>query len=204
MLYKAMIKLLAITNASLRTPKPKPGRDHQQPENHKSISPLPTFSKIPKKFMLTKFWKEIDLLRLLPPKQFGFHKNHSTTLQALRLTETIHDEGFSNTDVTAIPGHSNSIWQSMAWWPSPKLVEAGLHIYITKIISSFLQEQTFRVKVKDCKSTIRPIRAGVLQGSDIHPLPSKRRIQNESFVCGWHWCDRAVQRSRDGCQKTAK
>lgn len=44
---------------------PKPGKDHQLPENHIPISLLPTFLKILERIVLTELRKDIEHLKLL-------------------------------------------------------------------------------------------------------------------------------------------
>lgn len=111
---KASVKLLAIINACLRLnyfPQswknaviitiPKPGKDHKLPQNHRPISVLTSFSKILERIVPTRLQDDTDRLQLIPSIQFGFRQNHSTTLQALRLAETIH-EGYNTKEATAI------------------------------------------------------------------------------------------------------
>jgi hypothetical protein len=63
---------------------PKPGKDPKLPQNLRPISLLSTTGKLFGQVILKIFQKN-----LLNANQFGFHANHSTTLQCMRLTDHI-------------------------------------------------------------------------------------------------------------------
>ena len=68
---------------------PKPGKDPTIPDNLRSVSPLPTLSKILEKLILQNLRTEIFDKQIIPDYQFGFRKPHSTSLQLARLIDLI-------------------------------------------------------------------------------------------------------------------
>lgn len=178
---KTLAEVLAIINACLRLsyfPKywknaviitiPKPGKDHKFPQNYRPISLLPSFSKILERIILTRLQAEINRLQLIPTIQFGFKKNHSNTLQVLRLAETIH-EGFQNKDATAIAYlDTATLTQQRRSTRFGSFARCQLHKpspHLIKTIQSFLHQRSFMVKVHKHNSSTRPVQAGVKQGS---------------------------------------
>lgn len=181
---KAKVKLLNIINASLRLNYfptdwklaniiniPKPSKDWRYPENHRPISLLPAFSKIFERIILSRLLKEVKKLDLLPSEQFGFRKGHSTNQQTLRLVELIH-KGFAEKNFTAIAYMDVSKAFDKVWHHGliHKLNAAGISTNLVKIIRSFLQKRSFKVKVEDSFSSNHPILAGVPQGSVLGPI----------------------------------
>lgn len=180
---KCIVKLVNILNACLRNnyfPKnwkqaliitiPKPGKNHEWPKNHRPISLLPTFSKILEKVILTRLQNEIEELQIIPQEQFGFRKGHSTTLQALRLVEEIHN-GFQSKDVTAVAFLDIAKAFDRIWHDAllHKMSQASISPPVINIIQSFLSNRSFRVKLQNLMSTPRSILAGVPQGSVLGP-----------------------------------
>lgn len=61
----------------------------------------------------------------------------------------------------------DSVWHDGLLFKSR---EFGVPYYLQKIISSFLEDLTFVVKIGSVLSTIKPIKAGVPQGAILSPI----------------------------------
>lgn len=180
---KSKVKLLNILNAWLRLnyfPEiwktatiitfPKPGKDHQQPENHRPISLLSTFSKIYEKVLLVRLKEEIEIKQIIRPEQFGFRAAHSCELQTLRTTEII-SQGLEAKSTTTMAYLDISKAFDKMWHEGLilKMCQIEFSIGLTKTIRSFLLDRKFKVKLEDHISTIKKVRAGVPQGSVLRP-----------------------------------
>ena len=57
--------------------------------NYRPISALPCFSKILERLIYNRLYKRLSNLKVRYPKQFGFHKGHSTDHGLLQLVAQI-------------------------------------------------------------------------------------------------------------------
>lgn len=57
--------------------------------NYRPISVLPILSKILKSLILSRLTAHLNKNDIIIPKQFGFQKNHNTTLQLARIIDII-------------------------------------------------------------------------------------------------------------------
>ncbi|KAI5706013.1 hypothetical protein M8J75_004026 [Diaphorina citri] len=109
-----------------------------------------------------------EVLKELP---FGFREGHSTIHQMAKFSEFVNNSFENQKQVLAIfldfQAAFDRVWHD-------GLISKMKHLqfpnYLTGIVSSFLKERTFSVKVDDNFSTIRPIRASVPQGSVLGPI----------------------------------
>lgn len=143
---------------------PKPGKDLLFPQNYRPISLLPTISKIFEKILLVKIKKYLD--PLLRPEQYGFREEHSTTLQLLRLIDSIAT-GFNRKLVTAtalldIAKAFDKVWHHGLLY---KLAKSSLPKRYVRLLRSYLQKRCFVVAVQNHLSSEREIAAGVPQGA---------------------------------------
>ncbi|KAI5719422.1 hypothetical protein M8J76_009912 [Diaphorina citri] len=107
----------------------------------------------------------------LIPNEFGFREGHSTIHQMAKFSEFVNNSFENQKQVLAIfldfQAAFDRVWHD-------GLISKMKHLqfpnYLTGIVSSFLKERTFSVKVDDNFSTIRPIRASVPQGSVLGPI----------------------------------
>lgn len=149
----------------------KPNKPKSNITSYRPISLLPTLSKVFEKVIQTRLLAFVDASGFLPHEQFGFRPNHSTTLQVLRIAETI-TRGFDNKLHSAavfldVAQAFDKVWHDGLLY---KLHEFGIPLYIQQILKSFLLNRTFCVKLNSCFSTHKAIGAGVPQGSILGPL----------------------------------
>ncbi|GBM97576.1 RNA-directed DNA polymerase from mobile element jockey [Araneus ventricosus] len=148
----------------------KPGKDPTHAVSYRPISLLPTLSKLGEKFILNRYMKHANQIKIPIPQQFGFTAQLSTTHQLLRVIEHIH-EGKANRLATAaifldIAKAFDKVWiQGLIH----KLIAYHFPPYIIKIICSYLQDRYFTVAVKDTDSSSRKLNAGVPQGGILAP-----------------------------------
>ena len=108
---------------------------------------------------------------LMPDVQFGFTPMRSTTLQLLRLAETI-STGFNNQQSTVaifldIHKAYDSTWHQGLLY---KLRTLQFSLPIQRILVSYLDHHTFQVREENALSSTCPMRAGIPQGAVLSPL----------------------------------
>jgi hypothetical protein len=143
----------------------KQGKDPKLPQNLCPISLLSSKGKVLEKVILEIVQRHIGDRNLLNASQFGFHADHSTTLQCMRLAEhvTLH---FNNNMSTAavfldIEKAFDTTWQPGLLY---KLSKLQFSTSLIKLITSFLSQRKFKVSVEGEMSTPRYMQAGVPQG----------------------------------------
>ncbi|GBO42316.1 RNA-directed DNA polymerase from mobile element jockey [Araneus ventricosus] len=151
----------------------KPGKDPTAPTNYRPISLLPNFSKITEHFILQRLNEHFYSNNILIPFQFGFKPKLSTTHQLLRATETI-SAGFENKEHTGavfldIQKAFDRVWLNGLIY---KLINYNTPPPLIKLITSFLLNRKFTVRVNATLSKLRCIQAGVPQGAKLSPLYS--------------------------------
>jgi exonuclease III len=149
----------------------KPNKPVKSPSSYRPISLLPTLSKVFEKLIQKRLNRFIEEAHIIPPHQFGFRHKHSTTQQLARLSQTIV-QGFEDKKHSAalfldVAQAFDKVWHKGLLY---KLFSIGLPNYLRSIISSFLENRTFSVKINCTRSSARRIRAGVPQGSILGPI----------------------------------
>lgn len=149
----------------------KPGKDKNKPESYRPISLLTTLSKLFEKVIYTRLLQLVDNQDILPPFQFGFRKNFSTTHQLLRLTEMI-ERGFETKQYTVVAFLDITQAFDKVWTEGLKFKLSHLQLpgYLTKTIFSFLENRKFAVRINNSLSPVKTIHAGVPQGSILGPI----------------------------------
>lgn len=159
----------------------KPGKPASEPSNYRPISLLSSLGKIYERILLKRLWFHINENNILPEEQFGFRARHSCVQQVHRITEYIL-EGFN----TGAAGYTvkpkskctiavfldvakafDKVWHDGLVY---KLYHLGFPDRLVLIVQDFLQARSFRYKVHGERSTPRPIKAGVPQGSALSPV----------------------------------
>lgn len=149
----------------------KPGKNKSNPSSYRPISLLPTLSKLLEKVIKKRLCKFINENSILPPLQFGFRDKHSTTHQLQRIIEII-STGFERKQYTVgvfldIAQAFDRVWIEGVIY---KIIQNRFPKFLTLIISSFLRNRTFSVRINATLSTIKNISAGVPQGAVLAPL----------------------------------
>ncbi|KAL4084539.1 hypothetical protein QTP88_027487 [Uroleucon formosanum] len=148
----------------------KPGKDNTNPDSYRPISLLTSLSKVFEKVIHTRLLAHLDYSETIPKFQFGFRSHHSTTQQLLRLTEHISNSFEKHCHAGAvfidISKAFDKVWHQGLLY---KLKIINTPNYIFNIISEFLSNRQFSVKINDNFSDFAPITAGVPQGSILGP-----------------------------------
>jgi Reverse transcriptase (RNA-dependent DNA polymerase)/Endonuclease-reverse transcriptase len=150
---------------------PKPNKDHKLPGNHRPISLLSAISKITEKVILARLLSHFKAHDTIRNEQFGFKAKHSTDHQLIRLTEHV-TKGFGRGQVTGavfldVEKAFDRVWHEGLLC---KLIDTLLPARYVHLIKSYLINRSFVVSVKNELSSIRPIAAGVPQGSILGPV----------------------------------
>ncbi|GFU27189.1 RNA-directed DNA polymerase from mobile element jockey [Trichonephila clavipes] len=149
----------------------KPGKDPTLPDSFRPISLLPVLSKITEKVIQKRLCQHLNDNDILIPQQHGFRAGLSTSHQLLRVVEYIKT-GFRDRKSTGavfldIQKAFDRVWHVGLLY---KLIKINTPPHLIKLISSFLTNRSFAVKVNNIHSTNRKINAGTPQGSSISPI----------------------------------
>lgn len=182
--FKAILFLTAIFNACLRwkyfpdqwkhaqvTVIAKPGKPKRDLKSYRPISLLPCLSKLFEKVIASRLKSVLSDWNVLPSFQFGFRESHSTTHQMVKFSEFVNSHFENRNQVTAVfldlQQAFDRVWHEGLLYKMKKL---NFPHYLMGIISSFLQNRSFAVRIEEHFSTIRPVRASVPQGSVLGPI----------------------------------
>lgn len=182
--WKAILFLTAIFNACLRFghfPSAwkhaevivicKPGKPKNDVKSYRPISLLPALSKLFERIIQTRLKIILEDWEIIPKFQYGFREAHSTTQQAMRFSEYVNHNFENKKYVLAVfldlQAAFDKVWHEGLIY---KLKKLNLPAFLVSIIQSFLSSRTFVVKIEDCFSSFRPIRASVPQGSVLGPF----------------------------------
>lgn len=180
---KTTVQLNYIINAMLKqsyfptnwkhariVPIQKSGKDPTQTTSYRPISLLPTLSKVAERIILSRLNKIIAKRKLINNTQFGFRPHHTTTHQIARIHAHITDQ-FNKNKSTALCLLDFEKAFDRVWTDGliHKLHTQHFPLHLIKLIHSYLQNRTFKVKVQNSFSTVKSVKAGVPQGSVLAP-----------------------------------
>ncbi|GBM60288.1 putative RNA-directed DNA polymerase from transposon X-element [Araneus ventricosus] len=148
----------------------KPGKDPTDPSSYRPISLLPTLSKVTEHFILTQLNEHLNNNNILIPYQFGFKPKLSTTHQLLRAVEFI-TSGFENRFSTGAVFLDTQKAFDRVWINGLiyKLISHKIPISFIKLITTFLANRQFKVRIRNSLSKLHHIQAGVPQGAKLSP-----------------------------------
>ena len=140
-------------------------------KNYRSISLLPTLSKILEKLVKTRLIKFFDKYQVLYEFQYGFREKHSVlhalldvNIFALDAIQSKQQNALLLMDVRkAFDTVSHNILLQ-------KLYHYGIHGTAYKLLESYLSFRNQFVSVQNHHSSLKPINIGVPQGSILGPL----------------------------------
>eukprot|EP00102_Acyrthosiphon_pisum_P027246 XP_016664456.1 PREDICTED: RNA-directed DNA polymerase from mobile element jockey-like [Acyrthosiphon pisum] len=147
---------------------PKPGKNHADPVSYRPIILLSSIAKVFEIIILAKLKSKTE--HLIREEQFAFRKQHSTTLQLLKLTDELcknrNDKKITPAIFLDVEKAFDKVWHEGLL---NKLLKIGTPIHLVKLIESFLSSRCFNFRVENSVSTNHPISAGVPQGSWLSP-----------------------------------
>ncbi|GBP03449.1 Probable RNA-directed DNA polymerase from transposon BS [Eumeta japonica] len=150
---------------------PKPGKPRDLPASYRPISLLSVLGKLFEKTLKTRLSDQLIGKGLIINEQFGFRPHHSCPQQALRLVEHI-SEGFKVKRKTVAVFFDVAKAFDRVWHAGliHKLYQLELPDRLVLIIHHYISNRHFSFRLDNTYSSMRPIRAGVPQGSTLSPL----------------------------------
>lgn len=179
---KAAAKLVKIFNAALtlgHIPKPwkvaevivipKAGKPLDLASSYRPISLLSTIGKLFERLYLKRLVPLIEERKIIPSHQFGFRSSHSTIEQIHRFTDEI-EKGLEEKQICSavfldVAQAFDRVWHLGLLYKIKKLLPENHY----RILKSYLECRSFRVRYNGAFSHFSMIRAGVPQGSVLGP-----------------------------------
>ena len=149
----------------------KPWKDPALPSSYRPISLLDMIGKLYEKILLSRILYEVSGRGLLRDEQFGFRPKHSSAPQLARLVEKV-SRNFGKKRLTGAVFLDVAKAFDTVWIEGPifKLTSLIFPSYLVKVLSSYLNGQTFEASIQTATSTNRRMRADVAQGEIISPV----------------------------------
>ena len=173
-IYNACLKLAYFPNSwkeAVILPFHKSGKDPKETSSYRPISLLRTLSKILENIISNRLKEEGKIEEKLNEDQYGCRTKRNTVKQLLRVTYDITHNFNINKSTAALLLDSEKAFDTV-WHDRliTRMEDMGFKLHLIKIVASFLEDRTFKVKVKNSYSTIKTIAAGVPQGSILGPI----------------------------------
>lgn len=180
---KAIIKITTLINACFRLKHvpdvwkfaevimiPKPGKPANEVTSYRPISLLPILSKLFEKLLIKRIKPLLEDKNLIPDYQFGFREKHSTIDQVHRITNiierTLEEKKVCSTVFLDVAQAFDKVWHEGLIHKLKKMLPKQF----TNILQSYLSDRKFRIRQDESYSEIKPIKAGVPQGSVLGPV----------------------------------
>lgn len=149
----------------------KPNKDPSDPKSYHPISLLSSIGKLFERLIFARLEVFCNENHIVNDEQFGFRAGHSCAHQVIRVAKYVK-KGLSRKKSVAavtldIERAFDTVWHDGLIF---KLISLNCPTHLSKIIQSFLQNRTFRVKVGSDLSESFDIVAGVPQGIVLSPI----------------------------------
>lgn len=148
----------------------KPGKEANDVTSYRPISLLPILSKLMEKLLIRRMNNVIETRKLIPNHQFGFRTKHSTIDQVHRITRVIENAFEDKKICSAVFLDVSKAFDKVCHTGLLCKIRALLPKHYYHILKSYLSDRFFRVKQEDDYSDLKPIKAGVPQGSVLGPI----------------------------------
>ena len=141
------------------------------PSNYRPISLLNSFNKIFERLVYNQMIKFIDKHKILYINQYGFRKDHSTTLALIDVVDTIKNALNRNEYAIGIFLDLEKAFDTINHKILlTKLEHYGFRGHVNSFLKSYLTERRQYTRVNGANSSPQDIRYGVPQGSILGPL----------------------------------
>lgn len=150
---------------------PKNGKDPSIPDNRRPISLLPGLAKIAEGIIKERINDFVEERGLVEASQFGFRKKLAAVNQAAYLDAIARSSTRKKKRVIValldVAKAYDRVWREGL---IHKLITINLPLWMTKLIASWMEERSFRVRSGNSLSTPRIAVEGLPQGSALSPL----------------------------------
>lgn len=148
----------------------KAGKPPNEASSYRPISLLSSIGKLFERLYVKRLKKIVEERKIIPDHQFGFRTQHSTIEQVHRLTEVI-EETLENKMVCSavfldVANAFDRVWHEGLLLKLYRLLPINHY----RLLKSYLQNRSFRVRFDGAFSVFREIKAGVPQGSVLGPI----------------------------------
>ena len=148
----------------------KPGKPAECVKSYRPISLLPVLSKVFEKLFITRTQPTLQSTQIIPDRQFGFRRKHSTVKQVHRITNIIHraleNKQYCTAAFLGISQAFDKMWHEGLLYKLHTFLPDNMY----RILQSYLTNRYFRTKCREAHSSLRQVLAGVPQGSVFGPL----------------------------------
>ena len=126
---------------------PKTGKPRMLADSDCPISLLPVISKVFERLLLAPIWPLLD--NFIRSEQFGFRREHSTTLQLVRVVTELSDAANKKESTGAVlldvSKAFDKVWHEGLLY---KLAHSPIPTSTVYFLRSYLSDRTFRVSVE--------------------------------------------------------
>ena len=151
-------------------PIPKKG-DKTSPSNYRPIALLSNVSKIQERIAFKNLYNHLHENNLLYKYQSGFLPQHSTVFQLIdiyhNICQSFDNHRFSCMVFLDVSKAFDRVWHKGLIF---KLKQHGIEGDFLNWLTDYLNGRQQQVIISGCTSTLKPIKAGVPQGSVLGPL----------------------------------